>query len=138
MRRTYIIAAVFIVVVIGLAFGVRTILLGGTSVDTPSDNSLHDAVAQKMAGTQLGESGDFSIEDAHYFEDKQWAVATVKPKQANAAETDIAIFQKTDDSYQVVMGPGSVFPEDTIQYLPSSVLNYLRSINAIGGSTTNQ
>jgi hypothetical protein len=135
MKRDYIRAGMLAGVVIVVALIIRVALLGGAAVADPKPNDIDAGVSESVLSSLSGDmSGDFKLSNIHYFEDKSWVVAEIRPKDVSLAESDLVVLQRQDKAYQVVLGPGSIFPLSTLENIPVSVKDYL----VTSGNTLNQ
>lgn len=75
---------------------------------------------------------DYTLKDVHYFNDKEWAVATVEPV-GRTADTVFVIMHKINGIYQVVLGPGNVFSNSYLYSLPAGVSQYLSEQGVMNG-----
>lgn len=132
---------VFSVVLLGVAFGVKALVLQGATqvVSLGSAPALSGEISQSLIKAGADNSvpklnKDFSISQANYFENHEWAVATIKStsKESNGA---FVVLQRMNGVYKIILGPGTAFPNVYLKSLPSDVGTYLYNQGAIYGIT---
>jgi hypothetical protein len=68
---------------------------------------------------------DFTLSNVKYFSNGTWAVVDFKPTNRNAFNGGIAILQKQQGIFRVVLGPSSTLPRDYASSLPDDLNGYL-------------
>jgi hypothetical protein len=108
----------------------RYLITGGaTVVSLQTAPPLSGIVAQSLFSgtgrTSLPVPGkDFSLKNLHYFNGRQWAVASVVPI-GNNFDPSVVVLERQSGVYRVVLGPGSSFEVTYLKSLPTNVGDYL-------------
>jgi hypothetical protein len=68
---------------------------------------------------------DFTLSNVKYFSNGTWAVVDIKPTDPNAFNKSIAILQKQQGVFRVILGPSSSLPRDYASSLPDDLNGYL-------------
>ncbi len=123
-------ASIFVVVLIAAAT-IRYVALGGVAPTNlpPAEDALAGTVAQGLVSSQdpsyvpvYGE--DFRLNDTTYFENKTWVVTTIVPVKSQT-DLNTVVLKKINGQYEIVLGPGTVFPVLAARSLPLSVSRHL-------------
>jgi hypothetical protein len=130
MTRKQLTPLALLIALLVIAFTLQSLLLHGQPV-------VRLAAGPPLAGIvsqSLGISGannslpvvnkDYTLQNINYFNDRSWVVVSVVPINNNADKT-IVVMHMTGGLYQVVLGPGSAFPDTYLQNLPADVSQYL-------------
>jgi len=104
--------------------------LRSSYVKLDSAPSLSGQVAQATQSAGSGDSipvpgKDFTLADVRYFSDKTWALVSFEPTSNDSFNAGLAILQKKDGIFQVVLGPSSTLPSDYSYSLPPDLDAYL-------------
>jgi hypothetical protein len=116
----------------------RTIILGGEPVTSLAQApALAGAVSVGLgqtddSGSLQQEGQDYRLKSVRYFEDKEWAVASIKPLN-NDADPAVLVLKKINGVYQTVLGPAGQFTNSYLYVMPSDVGQYLVKQGAFGG-----
>ncbi|HSX46308.1 MAG TPA: hypothetical protein VLG27_04910 [Candidatus Saccharimonadia bacterium] len=89
-------------------------------------SSLNDQATQSV-DTSYGiilPNGGVNVEDVTYFDNKQWVVANLVPKEG-VTDASTIVAQKQSDGYHIKVGPGTLFGTDQLQGVPDDVVQYL-------------
>lgn len=68
---------------------------------------------------------DFTLHDVHYFSNNTWAVASFQPTNNQSFNAGLAVLQKQDGIFRVVLGPSSTLSADYASSLPPDLVTYL-------------
>lgn len=68
---------------------------------------------------------DFTLSNVKYFDNGTWAVVDFKPVNPDAFNAGVAILQKQEGVFRVVLGPSSSLPNDYAMSLPDGINGYL-------------
>ncbi len=121
--------SIFMVALI-VATTIHYVALGGVSpTNLPPTTALAGTVAQSLVSSQDPSyvpvyDVDFRLNDTVYFENKDWVVATIVPLKGQTDLTTV-VLKKIDGQYEIVLGPGTVFPVLAARSLPLSVSRHL-------------
>jgi hypothetical protein len=140
-RRILFLLTLMVILVIA-TFAVKSIVLRGSVVRLQPSTPLAGAVSQGLATfgsehslPQLGK--DYTLQDIRYFDNKTWVIATVVPLRIHT-DNALLVIRMVGGSYQVVLGPGTAFPNTYLRSLPADVSEYLINRGVIYEPTTNQ
>jgi hypothetical protein len=109
---------------------VNPVLLHGSSrVSLRAADPLTGQVAQALGTATTGgklqvPGSDFVLRNTKYFEDQTWVVTTIA-SVGGKSNNGVAILERRNGIFQVVLGPGTEFSTSYTQSLPSSVSTYL-------------
>lgn len=93
-------------------------------------------VSPSEATSQLKQSflgslpADFSVRQADYFYDTTWVVAEVVIGDSNTALL-VGEREKNGDTWEIILGPGTLFTNANIQDLPSAVSARMYELNYV-------
>lgn len=130
LLKPYLVAScAFLLVALGAAVARHAVLKGGVVISSVSAPSLTGSISQGLytGGGQvaLPQPGkDYNLQDVHYFDNKRWAVAYVKPTDNNF-DPGYVVLEERDGQYVVVLGPGSNFDASYQLSMPADVNTYL-------------
>ena len=120
----------FVIALFIVSLAIKYIILDGVGVTRlqtgpPLAGSIAPSLAPANSKSIPVVGENFKILSTRYFDDKQWAVASV----ASLPDMDLAILvlEKIDGVYTVVLGPGTSFPSSAAQSMPADVAVYLQS-----------
>lgn len=122
-------ASIFMAALI-VATTIHYVVLGGVSpTNLPPATALAGTVAQGLVSSQDPSyvpvyDVDFRLNDTVYFENKAWVVSTIVPLKGQSDLTTV-VLKKVDGQYEIVLGPGTVFPVLAARSLPLSVSRHL-------------
>jgi len=136
-RRQFIFGGLLLFVVV--VFVIKNIVLPGSVVKLKQAPPLAGAVSQSLNTTSNGSlpqfGKDYSLQDVRYFDNRTWATASVVPLKIHT-DTATAVMYMVNGSYQVVLGPGTAFPNSYLSGLPDDVRQYLINKGIIYEPTT--
>lgn len=130
MNRQLLKAVAVLLGMVVITLVLKSIILQGLSlVELGSAPPLAGVVSQSLgrpgSKTELPVAGkDYTLRDTRYFNNGQWAAATIVPTQSNG-DTVIVIMQKINGTYQVVLGPANEFSSSYLYTLPPELSQYL-------------
>jgi hypothetical protein len=120
--------AVFLVVMLAAIAIVQFGLVGAPVVHLSSGAPLAGQVSQTLAATSGDElpvdGKDFKLTDTRYLLNDTWAVSQISTFGEDP-NTGTVVFQKKSGIYQIVLGPGTAFPNTVVQNMPTEVSAYL-------------
>lgn len=126
--RQYIKLTIVLVAAVIIAFIARSVIVGHPVISLEPAPALTGSVAQSFS---IGDSKtlpvygtDFTLKNAHYFENKQWVVVMVNSVKHDF-DPGVLVMKKVNGAYQAVLGPGSQFSDSYRVTLPNSVSRYL-------------
>jgi hypothetical protein len=108
----------------------KGVILGGASaINLQPASPLSNAVSQNISSLNSSKTlplngEEYSLSNVHYFENKNWVVATVTLKDPSPDQATV-VLQKLNNTYYDVLGPGTAFSVTNLQGLPSDVSQYL-------------
>lgn len=130
-------SSIILLVVVSLI--TKVIVLGDTDKTSliTTSSPIAGAVSRSINSSQTSnnpplEGKNFKLQSTNYFDDKQWAVSSVTTIPDN--DTAIVVLQEVNGSYQVVVGPGTIFSSQQLQAMPSDVVNYLTSLGVVANA----
>jgi hypothetical protein len=125
--------SVLLLGLVGASLVVKTILLNGvTVVRLAPASSLAGVISQSLSPVESSnnlpqEGEDYTLSGTRYFYDKDWVVSVI---QAKAGDKTVLVLQSKDGIYYPVLGPGSAFPQSSLQNLPQGVKQYVTDMVA--------
>lgn len=121
MRKT-IINLLVCAIILGGAFVARYLILDRAAVVSLPSDPLFTSISQSLRnGSYLPIEGkDYKLNHVQYFDNNQWAVATIVPI-GTASDSATIVLQKQNGSYEVVLGPANSFVGDDLNGLPADV-----------------
>jgi hypothetical protein len=141
LRQTSITISTFVLlIVISTIF--KNVILGGTpqtklSTAPPLAGTISQSIITPQSNGILPVIGkNFNITSTHYFDNQQWVVVSVSTIPDNNGA--VLVLQKLNGSYQVVLGPGTLFSSSDVQSMPASVIDYLTNRGLVSNATFSQ
>jgi hypothetical protein len=131
----------FMVMLLVLTFVLKAAILRGPVVRLQKSQPLAGVVSQGLASSgptnSLPEFGkDYTLQSIRYYDNKAWVTATVVPLSTKT-DNALVVIHMINGSYQVVLGPGTAFPNNYLQGLPADVSQYLLNQGVIYEPTVN-
>lgn len=127
IRKPIVITTALLLVIAAGQVGSHLIMGGSSFVQlSPAPALLGQAIQTSISGTgkTLSTAG-YSLGSTHYFDNGAWVVTKVTPP--NDGQTNTVVMQKAGKFYHVVLGPGTIFPNNATLELPNDVIQYLSS-----------
>jgi hypothetical protein len=121
---------VILLVLLFTVFSIGPLILGSTK-------PIHLSPAPALGGvvSQAFTSGgsntipvfgrDYSLENVHNFENKQWVVATIQGTTTNVVTDGIIVLHQKNGVYTTALGPGSALAKPDVDSLPTAVGSYI-------------
>jgi hypothetical protein len=138
--KQLVIAFVSLVMLAAAVLVVRDVLLHGQpAIKLKPAPPLAGVISQSLGVSGSSHSlpvagKDYNLQDTHAFDNHSWVVTSVVPARANA-DTAVAVLRNKDGFFQVVLGPGTAFPESSLQSLPADVSRYLVKQGLVYGTS---
>ena len=90
--------------------------------DTTDNNPQTDKIDENSIKKHLAGQNELTINSLENF--NEWVVVTVSPKNSNL-EPALLIYKKTGNLYKKVIGPGTSFSKENLQFIgiPDNVIN---------------
>jgi hypothetical protein len=74
---------------------------------------------------------DYTLVDTAFFDNNMWAVTTLKPVTSDFSQGTV-LLQKRSGIFQVVLGPGTLLPKNSLVAVPDDVTTYLYKQGVVG------
>lgn len=90
--------------------------------DTTDNNPQTDKIDENSIKKHLAGQNELTINSLENF--NEWVIVTVSPKNSNL-EPALLIYKKTGNLYKKVIGPGTSFSKENLQFIgiPDNVIN---------------
>jgi hypothetical protein len=141
--RKIVVAFVLLLCLFGFAFSINNLIVGSEPVIKLEPAPPLAGVVSQSLGSNVSTSTSLPVANKDYrlnvtyFDNKKWAIGVVSPIN-NGFNAGLEVLKQQDGQYQVVLGPGSTFPDSQVKQLPSDVAAYLRARAAVYQSTAGQ
>ena len=131
--RSLIVKVVVLAVIVTVGLVTDAILNGGaTYIKLPSAPPILGQATQSQVNkiNNVKKSSNYTLQNTHSFYSGNWIVTNLTPTGNTGGQT-IVVMEKIGQFYQTVLGPGTSFPSNVTQGLPSDVSSYLNRTGAV-------
>lgn len=120
-----------VILILLIAIAIAAMIIAGKVIKGNTYVSLHSApalsgqISQSLI-TPNGKSvtiPSFTLQNVRYFFNGNWVVVEINMSGSKST----VILEKANITYQVVLGPGTIFPTSAVYGMPSDVSSYLYS-----------
>jgi hypothetical protein len=130
--KRLVLISVLLLGLVGASLVVKAVLLNRVQVIRLAPaSSLAGVVSQSLSPVESSnlpqEGEDYTLSRTRYFYNKDWVVSVIQTK---AGDKTVLVLQSKDGVYYPVLGPGSAFPQSSLQNLPQGVKQYVTDMVA--------
>ena len=127
--KPYAVLSIFLMLVLVVGFIAKGLILGEKVVNLGPAEPLYGQISQLSlngsGGNKILSADDYTLSNQQYLDNNAWVVTKFTPPN-NQGDAGYVLMNKIGPFYEVVLGPGTVFPSN-LSGIPTSVQAYLSS-----------